>query len=167
MNTRGQSSQSCGWTRGRQQCGSGQSRGSGHANVLYTDGGPEKVQQEEKGQDQQDDDFYVFSVNSRNYKNDIELILNNTSNTGIIDSGSDCSLMSIETFKSVNKQGNLNVRKGTQNIYAYGSDVRLETVGNCETKYLVKNTGSQKVIKLTLVPEAVPTLISRQDSIEL
>ena len=126
-----------------------------------------QFQQEEKGQDQQDGDFYVFSVNSSNYKNDIELILNNTSITGIIDSGSDCSLMSIETFKSVNKQGNLNVNKGIQNVYVYGSDVPLETVGNCEIKCKVKNTGSQKVIKFTLVPKAVSTLISRQDSIEL
>ena len=134
MNTRGQSSRGRGWNRGRQQRGRGQSRGRGRANVRYTDGGPGQVQQEEKGQDQQDGDFYVFSVNSSNYKNDIELILNNTSITGIIDSGSDCSLMSIETFKSVNKQGNLNVNKGIQNVYVYGSDVPLETVGNCEIK---------------------------------
>ena len=74
--------------------------------------------------------------------------------------------MSIETFQ-INKQGNLNVNKGTQNVYVYGSDVPLETVGNCEIKCKVKNTGSQMVIKFTLVPKAVPTLISRQDSIEL
>ena len=167
MNTRGQSSQDRGWNRGRQQRGRGKSRGRGRANVHYTDGGPEQVRQEEKGQDQQDGDFYVFSVNSSNYKNDIELILNNTSITGVIDSGSDCSLMSIETFKSVNKQGNLNVNKGTQNVYLCGSEVPLETVGICEIKCKVKSTGSQKMIKFTLVPKAVPTLISRQDSIQL
>ena len=40
-------------------------------------------------------------------------------------------------------------------------------MGDCNITCKVESTGSQKVIKFTLIPKAVPTLISRQDSIEL
>ena len=52
-------------------------------------------------------------------------------------------------------------------MYVYGSNGPLETVGTCEIKCKDKNIGNQKLMTFTLVPKVVPTLIGRQDSIEL
>ena len=49
----------------------------------------------------------------------------------IIDPGVDCNLLSLKTFKSVNKGNVLKVENNRRNVYAYGNDHPLKTVGSC------------------------------------
>jgi hypothetical protein len=100
-------------------------------------------------------------------KNDVELMLNGVSSHGIIDSGSDCSLMSEQTFKKISASKTVDVKECTQNVYVYGSNVPLKTTGYCNITCQVRKTARQKIVRFIIVPKNVPTLIGRHDSVEL
>ena len=142
--------------------GRGRSRGKGNQNVRCVDFHEDDAEQA-KGESS---NIYCFSINSK-CKSDVELVINDVVSQGIIDSGSDCSLMSVKTFQKVNEIRNVDVEKCHKNVYVYGSNVPLETVGHCYMNCKVKQTGYEKTVRFIIVPKDVPTLISRNDSIEL
>jgi len=135
----------------------------GNLDARYTEEDPSD-EQEQDGQESSN--AYCFNTNSK-CKNDVELILNGVSSHGIIDSGSDCSLMSEEMFKKISKSKSVDVKECTQNVYVYGSNVPMKTVGCCNIACQVKKTAVQKTVRFIIVPKDVPTLIGRHDSMEL
>ncbi len=116
-----------------------------------------------------DDDEYdcIFNLHTNLVQNDVELFINNSKQiAAIIDSGSDCSIMSLDNFKKINVSNSLQLSKFTKNVYTYGSKLPLETVGCCELKCCVR--GSHEVnIKFVVIDKNVPTLIGREDSMNL
>jgi hypothetical protein len=155
-------------TRGQRSRGGGRSRGRGRGSSSVHFVEEETASQEPDDEEAQQESFdaYCYNVNSK-YRNDVELMLNGVSSQVIIDSGSDCSLMSVETFEKICKRKPVNVKPCTQNVYVYGSNVPMKTAGCCNIICRVEKTAMQKTVRFIIVPKDVPTLIGRQDSVEL
>ena len=77
---------------------------------------------------------YTYNINNSKNKSAIDVILNNKQISAIIDSGSDCNLMSMQTFLQVNANNKLKLMQSKQKVYPYGSKVPLRNSGLCETK---------------------------------
>ena len=162
--------------RGR---GQAQSRGRGRG-ASYSTRGSKRVHYVEEADpskppnmtgdpEQVPKNFYVFNLNSDNVKSDTELLVLETGQkiSVIIDSGSDCNLMSLKTFENVNKQNTLEISDCEQNVYAYGSKTPLEKAGRCELTCKMRETGVERNMSFMIIPTDVPTLISRGDSMAL
>ena len=109
------------------------------------------------------DDFYVFSAGNSEGQNTIEMLIEDKPVNVIIDSGTNCNLMSEEVFESI-MGGNAILLECNKRVYAYASVEPLKLKGKQKLTVQVPQTSKSLSVEFYITCNKAATLIGRETS---